>query len=119
MEKSNLPNGTMFVRMPYEWETEKMTKVYVKCGELKGREEYSRFVENNALALFGAISKPLGISDTWGISDTFYNENVKKGLFVPITDLREVEVICEERGVNPPPPIDLDKEWLKMHGIAE
>lgn len=120
MRDTMIKEGTMFVRMPYDWDETKTVAVYVKVGEFKqyGRT-YSRFVENNALALFGAISKPIGFDAVWGIGEDYYDTNVKSGRFIPIEDLREVEILCEKLGVNPPPPIDLEKESLKMLGIAE
>ena len=138
--KSNLTDGTMFVKIPYAIKytacvfqggkaieeeecfapTDETAKVYVKVGEFERYgETFSRFVDNNALALFGAIGKPISCTDEWGVSDNYYNENVSKGMFVPINDLREVEKICKEKGVNPPPPIDIEKESLKMRGIVE
>ena len=132
---SKIADGTMFVKMPSRftyttitfengkevkeehsiWENDNTAKVYVKVGELEGREGYSRFVDNTALALFGATGKPISFTDIWGVSDNFFESNVANGNFVVIEDLREVEGICKERGVNPPPPIDLDGEF----GIAE
>ena len=42
-----------------------------------------------------------GINEVWLVSDRFYGEMVRRGIFTPIADLKEAEGICEELGCEP------------------
>lgn len=74
-------------------------KVWVKVGERKKGDNFSVFVDNEALAKIGIGSiKMFGICDEWLISDKYYAKMVQEGKFVPIDDLSQCDMICEKLG---------------------
>lgn len=99
----------MFIQFPQpigDDQPKPMPRVWVKVkNEVFGnhygedKEEVSVFVDNNALVQFSIIPNyRIGIRDKWNITDRYYGECVRKGMFVPITDLRETDGICLEMG---------------------
>ena len=106
MKKSVIEMGQMFVQFPKpiaELQETPKARVWVKvANEVHDGEEISLFVDNNTIALIsiGAVNK-LGIRDKWHITDSYYGYNVRKGNFVPISDLRETDDICEQAGYPP------------------
>ena len=109
MEKSLIPNGQMFMQFPKpisDNQEKPMPRVWVKVkSEIFGnhygedKEEVSLFVDNNALVQTSINPNyKIGIMDKWSITDGYYGEMVRKGEFVPIDDLREVDGICTEKG---------------------
>ena len=94
MIKSNIAKGQMFIQFPQpiaELQDTPKPRVWVKvANETMSGEEVSLF----------------GIRDKWYITDTYYGYNVRKGDFVPIDDLREVDDICIERGCGFPEEVD-------------
>ena len=116
MSKSNIPQGAMFIRKPYAFESEPTARVFVKTAEFSAYgQTYSRFVDNKSLGIFSAFQVQPSPMDELNLSDTYYNIQVEKGEFVPIDDLNKVEEICKELGINPPPPVDLDAEFVKLN----
>lgn len=109
MATSNIPDGQMFIQFPQpiaELQDTPKPRVWVKVPhDIEGMDKagISLFVDNEAMAgvSVGAV-RQLGIMDKWLITDTYYDECVKSGRFVPIEDLREVEKICLERGYEMP-----------------
>ena len=107
MERSNIEVGQMFIQFPQpilELQDTPKPRVWVKvCNDYANGEEISLFVDNDALVgiSIGAV-KTLGIRDKWLITDKYYGENVRKGSFVAIDDLRQVEDICLELGCELP-----------------
>lgn len=103
MKMSLIPQGQMFVQLPsvnVELQTTYKPKVWVK---VDNENELSLFVDNDALIGFSiGVVKKLGIRDKWLISDTYYGQCVREGKFVPIDDLREVENICNDMGLEMP-----------------
>jgi hypothetical protein len=101
MEKSNIAQGQMFIQFPQpiaELQDTPKPRVWVKVSETDDTEP-SLFIDNSACARFAIdnTSKPT-IAERWLISDRFYGEKVRKGEFVPISDLNEASRICEELG---------------------
>lgn len=104
MNKSNIPNGQMFIHFTPTY-MEK-PKVWVKVkSEIFGNhygedtEEVSLFVDNNAIVK-SAINPnyKIGLTERWNITDPYYGKMVREGKFVPIDDLRDVEDITEQLG---------------------
>lgn len=111
MIKSNIAKGQMFIQFPQpiaELQDAPKPRVWVKvANETMSGEEISLFVDNNALVRLSIGQlKSFGIRDKWYITDTYYGYNVRKGDFVPIDDLREVDDICIERGCGFPEEVD-------------
>ena len=117
MIKSNIAKGQMFIQFPQpiaELQDTTNPRVWVKIkSEVLGnhygedKEEVSLFVDNNALVRLSIGQlKSFGLRDKWYITDTYYGYNVRKGDFVPIDDLREVDDICIERGCGFPEEVD-------------
>jgi hypothetical protein len=76
--------------------------VKIKNEELDGKE-VSLFIDNEVLTLIAigahdVKEKGIGIHDKWFITDEYYGKMVREGRFIPITDLRQVEDICEQMG---------------------
>ena len=112
---SEIPQGTMFIKKPYEFESNPTARVFVKTNEFNAYGKvYSRFVDNKALVIFSAFERQPSWTDELNLSDTYYKQQVEKGEFIPIDDLKKVEEICKARGFNPPPPVDLDAEFLRF-----
>lgn len=105
MKMSLIPKGQMFLQLPstiVELQDTYKPRVWVKADNAD-IEGVSLFVDNDALIGFSiGVVKKFGIRDKWYISDTYYNECVREGKFVPIEDLREVEEICHSRGLEMP-----------------
>ena len=104
MKMSLIPVGQMFVQLPsvnVELQATYKPKVWVKADNVEGVS--SLFVDNDALIGFAiGVVKEFGIRDKWLISDTYYGQCVREGKFVPIDDLREVESICNDLGLEMP-----------------
>jgi hypothetical protein len=109
MIKSNIAVGQMFIQFPKpiaDDQEKPMPRVWVKIeGKVFGnhygedKEEVSLFVDNNALAKFSTNPNyRIGIMDKWYITDKYYGYSVRKGVFVPIDDLNDVNNICLEMG---------------------
>ena len=116
MVKSNIAVGQMFVQFPQpiaELQETPKPRVWVKVkNEVLGNhygedsEETSLFIDNEALAKFSIGSiKNFGIRDKWYITDGYYGRCVREGKFVPVSDLNEVDGICEQAGY---PPYEMD-----------
>lgn len=105
MKKSLIPKGQMFVQLPSvnaELQATDKPKVWVKVDD-DIFDELSLFVDNDALIGFSiGVVKKFGIRDKWYISDPYYGQCVREGKFVPIDDLREVESICNDLGLEMP-----------------
>lgn len=107
MELSNIEIGQMFIQFPKpiaELQDTPKPRVWVKvCNEEINGEQVSLFVDNDTLVgiSIGAV-KNIGIRDKWLITDKYYGENVRRGSFVAIDDLRQVESICLELGCELP-----------------
>lgn len=103
MIKSNIAVGQMFVQFPQpiaELQDDPKPRVWVKIkNETMFAEEVSLFVDNRALVQF-SINRNyrIGIHEKWNITDRYYEECVQKGAFVPISDLNEVDAVCERAG---------------------
>lgn len=111
MEKSNIVKGKMFIQFPKpiaELEYTPKPRVWVKvANETMNGEEISLFVDNRVLMMLSlGILNKAGIGDKWYITDKYYGECVRKGYFVPIDDLNQVEDICIELGYDLPEPVD-------------
>ena len=109
MEKSNIAIGQMFIQFPQpisDNQEKPMPRVWVKVANKvlghhygEDKEEVSLFVDNNALVQSSINPNYcIGIRDKWNITDRYYGECVRKGMFVPITDLREADGVCDEIG---------------------
>lgn len=104
MNKSNIANGQMFLH--YNPTYMDRPKVWVKVkSEVFGNhygedtEEASLFVDNNAMVKVAINPNyKIGLTEKWNITDGYYGKMVRKGEFVPLDDLREVEGICKELG---------------------
>jgi hypothetical protein len=96
MNKSNIPQGQMVLHFAPSYMDK--PRVWVKVSETDDTEP-SLFIDNSACVRFAIdnTSKPT-IAERWLISDRFYGEKVRKGEFVPISDLNEASRICEELG---------------------
>lgn len=113
MKKSNIAQGQMFIQFPQpipELQDTPKPRVWVKVSDADfeiADSGVSLFVDNRSLVLlaFGQL-KEVGIRDKWYISDGYYGKCVRKGKFVPIDDLREVEGICEELGYELPEEVE-------------
>ena len=103
MVKSKISVGQMFVCFPKpisdDAETP-MPRVWVKvANSTVDGEEISLFVDNQALVRISIDRNArIGINEKWHITDRYYDYNVGRGDFVPISDLNELDGICEERG---------------------
>lgn len=107
MNKSNIANGQMFLHFnptymdrPKVWvkAKNKVCKVFANhYGE--DTEEVSLFVDNNAMVKVAINPNyEIGLAEKWSITDGYYGKMVRKGEFVPIDDLRDVEGITEQLG---------------------
>ena len=110
MVKSKISVGQMFAyfRKPiFDGETP-MASVFVKVANYTADgEEVSLFVDNQALVRFSIDgSSRIGLHEKWYITDRYYDYNVKNGEFIPISDLNEMDDLCEKKGC-PPYEIDL------------
>ena len=104
MDKSNIPNGQMFLHYnPIYMEA---PKVWVKVkSEIFGNhygedtEEVSLFVDNNAMVKVAINPNyKIGLTEKWSITDTYYTLTVGKGEFVPLDDLAKCDAITEQLG---------------------
>ena len=104
MNKSNIPNGQMFLHYnPIYMDT---PKVWVKVkSEIFGNhygedtEEVSLFVDNNAMVKVSINPNyKIGLTEKWSITDTYYSLMVAKGEFVPLDDLAKCDDITEQLG---------------------
>ena len=96
MEKSIIEKGQMFLHFDKSY-MEK-PRVWVKVEDAVD-QPVSRFVDNQALVRHCVKGDMPSINEVWLISDRFYGEMVRKGIFTPIADLKEAEGICEELGI--------------------
>lgn len=108
MNKSNIANGQMFLHFSPTYMDK--PRVWVKVANRtlgnhygEDTEEVSLFVDNNAMVKV-AINPNYtpDLTEKWNITDRYYGEMVRKGEFVPISDLREVVDICEQMGYELP-----------------
>ena len=106
--ESNIAQGKMFIFKPEPIDNEvTLPRIFVKVNE--DIDGYSMFVDNAAMIRVSVgLQRNIHSTDTWHLSDGYYGEMVRKGKFVPIDDLREVEPICEELGWPLPQQVDLD-----------
>lgn len=72
-------------------------RVWVKVGE-NGNTEPSLFVDNQALVQHCVNGRDPSPSEKWMMSDKFYGLMVREGKFIPVSDLNEVNSICESKG---------------------
>lgn len=104
MNKSNIPNGQMFLHFSPTYMDR--PKVWVKVkSEVFGNhygedtEEVSLFVDNNAIVKVSINPNyKIGLPERWSITDGYYDKMVQKGEFVPLDDLRETDQICKKLG---------------------
>ena len=95
MEISNIAQGQMVLH--FNPLTMDKPSVWVKVEE-NGNTEPSLFIDNQALVRHCVHGDTPAPSERWLMGDKFYGEMVRKGEFVPITDLKEAESICEDKG---------------------
>ena len=104
MKKSSIAIGQMFVHFDKAYM--EFPKVWVKVenrtlGNHYGEdnEEVSLFVDNNALVktAINPNYKP-ELTEKWNITDRYYKEMTRQGIFVPFNDLREVGDITKQLG---------------------
>lgn len=104
MNESKIPCGQMFLQFPapvVDGELP-MPKVWVKVSDiflvLYGIK-CSVFVDNRALALFSMNAiEYINQADKWYITDACYEKSVADKKFIPISDLNEVDELCEQAG---------------------
>lgn len=110
MVKSKIAIGQMFAyfRKPICDDEMPMPSVFVKvANNTADGEEISLFVDNQALVRFSIDgSTHIAPYEKWYITDRYYDYNVKNGEFIPISDLNEMDDLCEKKGY-PPYEIDL------------
>ena len=94
--KRNILQGQMLVH--FNPLTMEAPKVWVKVSETDDTEP-SLFIDNSAMVRFAINGnyKP-GINERWLIGNRYYYKMVRKGEFVPDSDLNEASKVCEERG---------------------
>ena len=102
MVKSKVAFGQMFAyfRKPICVGEMPMPVVWVKVANstIDG-EEVSIFVDNQALVRISIDgNNRIGIHEKWHITDRYYDYNVKNGEFIPISDLNEMDDLCEKKG---------------------
>ena len=95
MEISNIAQGQMVLH--FNPLTMDKPRVWVKVEE-NGNTEPSLFIDNQALVRHCVHGDTPAPSERWLMGDKFYGEMVRKGEFVPITDLKEAEGIALEMG---------------------
>lgn len=96
MEKSVIEKGQMFLHFDKTYMDK--PRVWVKVEDAVF-PPVSRFVDNQALVRHCVKGAMPAINEVWLVSDRFYGEMVRKGIFTPIADLKEAEGICEELGI--------------------
>lgn len=104
MKKSDIPKGQMFIHFTPTYMDK--PKVWVKVkSEVFGNhygedtEEVSLFVDNNAMVKVAINPNyKIDLTEKWSITDGYYGKMVRKGEFVPLDDLNEVDGICIEKG---------------------
>lgn len=103
MEKSSIAQGQMFLHFDNSY-MEK-PRVWVKVASKvfgnhygEDKEEVSVFVDNDMLVKFAVSNYEPSVTDKWIITDGYYDIMVREGSFVPITDLRKTDDICEQMG---------------------
>ena len=96
MEKSVIEKGQMFLHFDKSY-MEK-PRVWVKVEDAVD-QPVSRFVDNQALVRFSIDgSTHIAPYEKWYITDRYYDYNVKNGEFIPISDLNEMDDLCEKKG---------------------
>ena len=104
MKKSNIAIGQMFIYFDKSYMEKPRVMVKIKnekFGNHRGEdtEEVSLFVDNEAIAQFGiGVKKKFDLRDKWNITDPYYGEMVRKGMFVPLDDLGKTDDICLQLG---------------------
>lgn len=95
-----MQKGDMFFRNPKDKDFIK-PEVYVKMenAEVQGRQA-SIFIKNSALVKICTGNYEPYPSDRWAITDEYYDEMVKDGYAIPISDIKEVEKICPEYKID-------------------
>ena len=105
MEKTIVEKGQMFILFPKPIEDNQPNptpSVWVKIDNAENGN-YSVFANNRAIVeLSIGRLKEVPSYDKWLISDEYYGYMTRKGLIVPISDLREVVDVCEQMGYEMP-----------------
>lgn len=89
---SDFKKGDMFFLNPLDKDALK-PEVYLMIDE---DDEAKTFIKTSALGKYLVSNYQPHLSDTWAITETYYNKMSKTGYFIPIDDLREAEEICKK-----------------------
>ena len=110
MKASEMKQGDMFLLVPKGIHQCYLSpEVFVKTHDgtvtVQGVDA-SRFVKNSALVRMCLENTPVSFSDYWAVTDRYFNALSDDGQVRIISDLRELEGICEELGI-PVPEMEL------------
>lgn len=106
MTASEMKKGDMFLFIPQGMarcymKAEVFVKMHDDTVNVQGYDA-SRFIKNSALVKHLISNYEPMPSDCWALTDKFFNGQVEEKCIFPISDLREVDAICQEQGVEPP-----------------